>query len=38
VFHTTVLVDVKGQIGQRVRGEMDWTGQEAAKLVEALRR
>ena len=38
VFPTTVLVDVKGQIGQRVRGEMDWTGQEAAKLVEALRR
>ena len=36
VFPTTVLIDTRGQVRQRVRGEMDWTGQEAAKLVEAL--
>jgi thiol-disulfide isomerase/thioredoxin len=36
VFPTTVLIDTRAQVRQRVRGEMDWTGQEAARLVEAL--
>ncbi|MDB5875540.1 MAG: TlpA family protein disulfide reductase [Ramlibacter sp.] len=36
VFPTTVLVGADGRPRWRVRGEMDWTGKEAGRLVEAL--
>nr|WP_319565765.1 TlpA disulfide reductase family protein [uncultured Rhodoferax sp.] len=36
VFPTTVLVAANGQVRYLVRGELDWTGLQAAKLVEPL--
>lgn len=36
VLPTTILIDVEGRPHQRIRGEMDWTGREAAALVEPL--
>jgi thiol-disulfide isomerase/thioredoxin len=36
VFPTTILVGADGKPRHRVRGEMDWTGQEARKLVTPL--
>jgi len=36
VFPTTLLVDARSRPRQRVQGEVDWTGQTAAKLVAAL--
>jgi thiol-disulfide isomerase/thioredoxin len=36
VFPSTVLVGADGQVRGTVRGQMDWSGQEAAKLVEPL--
>jgi thiol-disulfide isomerase/thioredoxin len=33
---TTYLIDAEGRPRQRVRGEMDWSGREAAALVESL--
>lgn len=38
VFPTTILIDAEGRPRQRVRGEVDWTGREAAALVEPLLR
>jgi thiol-disulfide isomerase/thioredoxin len=38
VFPTTILIGADGQPRQRVRGEVDWTGREAAALVEPLLR
>jgi len=38
VFPTTILIDAEGQPRQRIRGEVDWTGREAAALVEPLLR
>jgi thiol-disulfide isomerase/thioredoxin len=35
---TTYLIDPQGRIRQRVRGEMDWTGRQAAALFEPLLR
>lgn len=35
---TTYLIDAQGRPRQRVRGELDWTGREAAALVEPLLR
>jgi len=35
---TTYLIDAEGRPRQRVRGEVDWTGREAAALVEPLLR
>jgi thiol-disulfide isomerase/thioredoxin len=36
VFPTTLLVDARSRSKSRVQGEVDWTGQAAAKLVAAL--
>jgi len=36
VFPTTVLVAANGQVRNLVRGELDWSGQQAARLVEPL--
>lgn len=36
VFPSTVLVDRQGRPRQRVQGEVDWTGAEAARWIEAL--
>ena len=36
VFPTTILIDAEGRPRQRVRGEVDWTGRDAAALVEPL--
>jgi thiol-disulfide isomerase/thioredoxin len=38
VFPTSILIDAEGRPRQRVRGEVDWTGREAAALVEPLLR
>lgn len=35
-FPTTVLVGADGRVRGVVRGEVDWSGQEAARLVEPL--
>jgi hypothetical protein len=36
VFPTTVLVAANGQVRSLVRGEVDWSGLQAARLVEPL--
>ena len=36
VFPSTVLVGTDGRVRGVVRGELDWSGQEASRLVEAL--
>lgn len=36
VFPSTFLIDRQGQPRQRIRGEVDWTGPQAQKLVDAL--
>ena len=36
VFPTTVLVAADGRVAGVVRGEFDWTGTQAAKLLETL--
>ena len=36
VFPSTLLIGRDGRPRQRVRGELDWTGREAAALVQAL--
>jgi thiol-disulfide isomerase/thioredoxin len=36
VFPTTVLIGADGRPRWRVRGEMDWSGKEAGRLVESL--
>jgi len=36
VLPTTVLIDAEGRPRYRVRGEVDWSGREAAALVEPL--
>ena len=36
VFPTTLLIDRTGRPRQRVQGEVDWTGKEAARLIDAL--
>jgi thiol-disulfide isomerase/thioredoxin len=36
VFPTTVLVAANGQVRGLVRGELDWSGLQAAKLIEPL--
>jgi len=36
VFPTTVLVSATGQVRGLVRGEMDWSSLQAAKLIEPL--
>jgi thiol-disulfide isomerase/thioredoxin len=36
VFPTTILIGSDGRPRWRVRGEMDWTSQEAGRLVEGL--
>jgi thiol-disulfide isomerase/thioredoxin len=36
VFPTTILIGADGRPRWRVRGEMDWTSQEAGRLVEGL--
>lgn len=36
VFPCTLLIAPDGQVRQRVRGALDWTGREAGALVEAL--
>jgi thiol-disulfide isomerase/thioredoxin len=36
IFPTTVLVGADGRPRWRVTGEMDWTGQEAGRLVDGL--
>jgi thiol-disulfide isomerase/thioredoxin len=36
VFPSTVLVDRHGKPRQRVQGEVDWTGAQAAQWIEAL--
>lgn len=38
VLPTSILIDAEGRPRQRVRGEVDWTGREAAALVEPLLR
>ena len=38
VFPTTLLIDPQGRPRQRVRGEVDWTGREAAAWIEPLLR
>jgi len=38
VLPTTILIDAEGRPRQRVRGEVDWSGREAAALVEPLLR
>ena len=36
VFPTTVLVGADGQVRSLVRGELDWTGQQAEALIKPL--
>lgn len=36
VFPTTLLIDRQGRPRQRVQGEVDWTGPQAANMIEAL--
>ncbi len=36
VFPTTLLINRQGQPRQRIRGEVDWSGLQAGKLVDAL--
>lgn len=36
VFPTTFLIDRRGQPRQRIRGEVDWSGPQAERLVSAL--
>ncbi len=36
VFPTTFLINSRGQPRQRVRGELDWSGKDAEKLISAL--
>jgi thiol-disulfide isomerase/thioredoxin len=36
IFPTTVLVAANGQVRAVIQGEMDWSSQQAAKLVEPL--
>jgi len=36
VFPTTLTIDRSGQPRHRVRGELDWTGQAAGKLIASL--
>ncbi len=36
IFPTTLLIDSRGQPQQRVRGELNWSGPVARKLVDAL--
>jgi len=36
IFPTTLTIDRRGRPRHRVRGEMDWTGQAAAKLMASL--
>ena len=36
VFPTTLTIDRQGQPRHRVRGEMDWTGKAAGKLIDSL--
>ncbi|MDO9405697.1 MAG: TlpA disulfide reductase family protein [Polaromonas sp.] len=36
VFPTTLLIDSNGRPRQRVTGEVDWTGTDAGRLVDAL--
>jgi hypothetical protein len=36
VFPTTLLLDHRGQPRQRVRGEVDWSGRAAEKLLQPL--
>lgn len=36
VFPTTLLIGADGRPRQRVRGELDWTGAEAERLVQGL--
>lgn len=36
VFPTTLLIAPDGRARQRLRGELDWTGAEAERLVQAL--
>jgi thiol-disulfide isomerase/thioredoxin len=36
VFPTTLLIAADGKPRQRVRGELDWTGRDADRLVQAL--
>ena len=36
VFPTTLTIDHRGQPRQRVRGEVDWTGRAAEKLIAEL--
>ena len=38
VFPTTLLISASGKPRQRVTGEVDWTGQDAEKLVAGLQR
>ena len=36
IFPTTLTLDRRGRPRHRVRGEMDWTGQAAQKLIAGL--
>ncbi len=36
VFPTTLTIDSRGQPRHRVRGELDWNGQAAEKLIDSL--
>lgn len=36
IFPTTLTIDRRGRPRHRVRGEMDWTGQAAATLIDSL--
>lgn len=36
VFPSTFLIDRQGRPRQRIRGELDWSGPQAGKLVDAL--
>ena len=36
VFPTSILIDSDGKPVQRIRGEVDWTGRDAEKLIDAL--
>lgn len=36
IFPTTLTLDRQGRPRHRVRGELDWTGQNAAKLIASL--
>jgi thiol-disulfide isomerase/thioredoxin len=37
VFPTTLMIDHRGRPHSQVRGELDWTGKAAAKLLDGLR-